>query len=175
MHDFKKIIGHYPKSVASWFIDAYSLNYMYQKYRMLQPVVRINMEPMGLTLCGAVTGIAQLRNEHKIVVETLAESGKWFTSHFKVTPATAVTITHDIGQTDAKTVWYDSRFYRSNFIWQDRALRIRDLANFIWQDRALRIRDLHLFNEKFPSHYFNKVTTSNECYYFTLPFTDGYL
>jgi hypothetical protein len=32
MADFKKIFGYYPKSVASWFIDAYSLNYMYEKY-----------------------------------------------------------------------------------------------------------------------------------------------
>jgi hypothetical protein len=32
MDAFKKIFGYYPKSVASWFIDAYSLNYMYEKY-----------------------------------------------------------------------------------------------------------------------------------------------
>src|SRR6202012_2888484 len=30
MQDFKKIFGYYPKSMASWFIDSYSLNYMYQ-------------------------------------------------------------------------------------------------------------------------------------------------
>lgn len=267
MHDFKKIFGYYPKSVASWFIDAYSLNYMYQKYRIVAsanckdqygtdgytlwggywnqayypsktnaylpaqqkagqipvPIFRmlgsdpvrqydnglgnsrqgvVTLEPVyrfgggdsawvhwffsqmidgeclsfaytqagqenSFTWKGMQKGyelqmplIAQLRNEHKIVVETLAESGKWFNSHFKVTPATAVTITHDIGQSDAKTVWYDSRFYRTNFI---------------WQDSALRIRDLHLFNQKFPSYYFNKVTTSNECRFFTLPFADGYL
>src|SRR6185312_10703508 len=32
MDDFRKIFGYYPKSVGSWFIDAYSLNYMYEKY-----------------------------------------------------------------------------------------------------------------------------------------------
>jgi hypothetical protein len=32
MKDFKKIFGYYPRSVASWFIDAYTLNYMYKKY-----------------------------------------------------------------------------------------------------------------------------------------------
>jgi hypothetical protein len=31
MRDFKKIFGYYPKSVASWFIDAHTLNYLYQK------------------------------------------------------------------------------------------------------------------------------------------------
>ena len=35
MKDFKKIFGYYPKSVGSWFIDAYSLNYMYNKYHIV--------------------------------------------------------------------------------------------------------------------------------------------
>jgi hypothetical protein len=35
MADFKKIFGYYPKSVASWFIDAHSLNYMYEKYHIV--------------------------------------------------------------------------------------------------------------------------------------------
>jgi hypothetical protein len=33
--DFKKIFGYYPKSIASWFIDAHSLNYMYEKYHIV--------------------------------------------------------------------------------------------------------------------------------------------
>ncbi len=267
MRDFKKIFGYYPQSVASWFIDAYSLNYMYLKYHIvasanckdqygtdgytlwggywnqayypsktnaympaqhesgqipvpvfrmlgsdpvrqydnglgnsrqgvvtLEPVYRfgggdsawvhwffnqmINDESLAFAYTQAgqensftwkamekgyelqMPLIAQLRNEHKLDVETLAESGKWFSSHFKVTPATAVTVTHDIVQSDAKTVWYDSRFYRTNFI---------------WRNGSLRIRDVHLFNEKFPSDYYANVATSNECRYFTLPFTDGYL
>ena len=32
MKDFKQIFGDYPKSVGWWFIDAHTLNYMYQKY-----------------------------------------------------------------------------------------------------------------------------------------------
>lgn len=35
MRDFKRVFGYYPKSVASWFIDAYSLNYMYTKYHIV--------------------------------------------------------------------------------------------------------------------------------------------
>lgn len=35
MRDFKKIFGYYPKSVASWFIDAFSLNYMHTKYHIV--------------------------------------------------------------------------------------------------------------------------------------------
>src|SRR5436190_16008261 len=35
MNDFKKIFGYYPKSVGSWFIDAHTLNYLYQKYKIV--------------------------------------------------------------------------------------------------------------------------------------------
>ena len=32
MKKFRQIFGYYPKSVGSWYIDEYTLNYMYQKY-----------------------------------------------------------------------------------------------------------------------------------------------
>jgi hypothetical protein len=35
MRDFKNIFGYYPRSVASWFIDAHSLEYMYRKYQIV--------------------------------------------------------------------------------------------------------------------------------------------
>jgi hypothetical protein len=104
--------------------------------------------------------IAQLRDEHKIAVETLGESGKWFKTHYTLTPPTAVTVTKDLDSSNKKTVWYDSRFYR---------------MNFLWKDDGLRIRDIHLFNENFPSVYETKPVTENECKFFTLPFVDGYI
>src|SRR6185437_2737072 len=104
--------------------------------------------------------IEKLRDEKKIRVETLAESGKWFKENFKVTPATSVTVNSDLPGGKDKTVWFDSRFYR---------------ANLLWENGALRIRDIHLFNERFPSVYEKHVATSNECSFFTLPVVDGYL
>ena len=267
MKDFKTTFGYYPASVSSWFIDAYSLNYMYQKYHIVAsgnckdqygtdgytlwggywngayypsklnaympaqnkakqipvPVFRmlgsdpvrqydnglgnerqgvVTLEPVypfgggdsawvhwffqqmidGEPLAFAYTQagqensftwkamqhgfeiqmplIAQLRDEHKIVVQTLGESGKWFSEHYKVTPPTAVTVNKDVEGSNKKTVWYDSRFYR---------------MNFLWEDGGLRIRDIHLFNENFPSLYETKPATENECKFFTLPFVDGYL
>lgn len=267
MADFKKIFGYYPKSVSSWFIDAFSLNYMYQQYHIVAsgnckdqygtdgytlwggywnqayypskinsympaqhadkqipvPVFRmlgsdpvrqydyslgserqgvVTLEPVyafgggdsawvhwffqqlveGESLAFAYTQagqensftwqgmekgftiqmplIAKLRDEQKIVVETLAESGKWFSDHYKLTPPTAVTVTKDLGTSNKKTVWYNSRFYR---------------VNVLWEDGGLRIRDMHLFNENFPSVYEKEKATENECRFFTLPFVDGYI
>ena len=101
-----------------------------------------------------------MRDENKIKVETLAESGKWFSEHYKTTPATSVTVTEDLKGSDRKTVWFNSRFYR---------------ANLLWENGTLRFRDIHLFNENFPSIYTEGKATSNECSFFTLPFVDGYI
>jgi hypothetical protein len=35
MKDFKRVFGHFPKSVSSWFIDAHTLKYMYDKYNIV--------------------------------------------------------------------------------------------------------------------------------------------
>jgi hypothetical protein len=267
MRDFKKIFGYYPRSVASWFIDAHTLAYMYKKYGIVAsanckdqygtdgytlwggywnqayypsklnaympaqhaanqvpvPIFRmlgsdpvrqydngignsrqgvVTLEPVyafgggdstwvhwffkqfvdGEPLAFAYTQagqensftwdamakgfeiqmplIARLRDEHKIRVETLAASGAWFKQHIKLTPATAVTINSDIPGSDKKTVWFDSRFYR---------------ANLLWENGTLEFRDIHLFNENFESAYETEVATSNECAFFTLPVVDGYV
>jgi hypothetical protein len=267
MTDFKKIFGYYPKSVASWFIDSYSLEYMYKKYHIVAsanckdqygtdgytlwggywnqayypskinsympaqnaanqipvPIFRmLGSDPirqydngLGTTRQGVVTLepvykfgggdadwvnwffksftedkalgfnytqagqensftwdamvkgfeiqmplIARLRDEHKITVETMETSGRWFKKQYKVTPATSFTVNHDLGENDLKTVWFNSRFYR---------------VNLLWEKGNLRIRDLHLFDENFSSVYTKQVATSNECTFFTLPVIDGYI
>jgi hypothetical protein len=104
--------------------------------------------------------IAQLRDEGKVRVETMAESGRWFRAKYGLTPATSFTVLKDIDGSDRKTVWFDSRFYR---------------INLLWEDGTLRIRDIHLFDERFPSVYETAAANSNECRFFTLPFVDGYL
>lgn len=267
MTDFKKVFGYYPKSVASWFIDAHSLNYMYRKYKIVAsanckdqygtdgytlwggywnqayypsklnsympaqnrknqtpvPIFRmlgsdpirqydtgisttwqgvITLEPVypeaggdekwvnwflkefvegesmefnymqagqenSFTWDAMKKGfeiqlplIARLRDENKVRVETMAASGRWFKRNYKVTPATSFTVNDDLGDSDQKTVWFNSRFYR---------------VNLLWENAGLRIRDIHLFDENFPSAYTTGKATSNECAFYTLPVVDGYL
>ena len=267
MDDFRNIFGYYPKSVGSWFIDAHTLNYLYEKYRIVAssnckdqygtdgytlwggywnqayypskvnsympaqheknqipvPIFRmlgsdpirqydqglgtnrqgvISLEPVYKNAGGdsawvnwyfkefvegacmefayTQTGqensftwnamskgfeiqmplIARLRDEKKIKVETLKTSGKWFKEHYKITPATSVTVNEDLKGGNHKTVWFNSRFYR---------------INLLWENGSLRFRDIHLFNEDLPSIYEKEKATSNECSFFTLPFVDGYL
>jgi hypothetical protein len=74
--------------------------------------------------------IASLRDQKKVKVETLLESGQWFKKNYKVTPATAVTVNEDLKGSNRKTVWFNSKNYRINFLWEDSTLRIRDIHLF---------------------------------------------
>ena len=267
MNDFKRIFGYYPASVGSWFIDAHTLNYLYDKYKISAscnckdqygtdgytlwggywgqayypsrlnsympaqneenqlpvPVFRmlgsdpvrqydqglssngqgvITLEPVyqfgggdstwvrwyfreflegeSLEFNYAQTGqensftwaamskgftiqmplIAKLRDDNRIRVETLGESGKWFRERYKTTPATSVTVKKDVEGSNKKTAWFNGRFYR---------------INMLWENGHLRIRDIHLFDERFPSFYTRGRATSNDCAFFTLPLVEGYL
>lgn len=270
MADFKAIFGYYPRTIASWFswfIDAHSLNYMYDKYKIVAsanckdqygtdgytlwggywnqayypsrinsympaqhaekqlpvPVFRllgsdpirqydtgvssarqgvITLEPVYPKAGGSEEWIkwffttftndpalnfnytqagqensftwpamqkglelqmplmAHLKKAGKIRVETMEQSALWFKKNYAVTPATSFAVTKDIAGSDQKTIWYNSRFYR---------------LNLLWEDNTLRIRDIHLFNEKIADKYTTEVAQSNECSFFTLPVVDGYL
>lgn len=258
--DFKQIFGYYPRSIASWVIDAHSLNYMYDKYKIVAtanckdqvgtdgftlwggywnqayypsrvnaympaqhadkqlpvPVFRMlgsdpirqyadgrsvtTLEPVyshaggneqwinwffqsfandpslgyNYTQAGQENSftwpamkkglewqmpiIARLKSEGKVRVETMAQSGEWFKKTYKVTPATTFTVSKDLGESDKKTVWYNSRFYRTNLL---------------WENGSLRITDIHMFNETVPDKYLKDVTTVNQSFFYTLPVVDG--
>ena len=266
MEKFKEIYGRYPKSVGSWYIDSYTLQYMYEKYgivascnckdqvgtdgytlwggywnqayypskknaympaqtkqgqipvpifRMLgsDPIYQydtgvgtdyqgvISLEPVynesgknkkwveyflesivsGPSLAFNYAQAGQensftwnemseglemqfpifeaLRKEGKIRLETLEQSGMWFKKQFSVTPATAITTMKDIRNEGNKSVWYNSRYYRTNLY---------------WEKDAFCFRDIHLFNERFQSQYFETPGTGNQFFYYTLPLVDRY-
>ncbi|CAM3975048.1 hypothetical protein SAMN06265348_104314 [Pedobacter westerhofensis] len=259
--DFKAVFGYYPKSIAAWVIDAHSLNYMYNKYKIVAsanckdqvgtdgftlwggywnqayypskinaympaqqqdqqipvPVFRMlgsdpirqyadgstvtTLEPVypyaggneqwinwffktfandpalgfNYTQAGQENSftwdamkkglewqmpiIANLKKEGKVRVETMEQSGAWFSKQYKVTPATTFTVSKDLGNSDQKTMWYNSRFYR---------------INLLWEKGMLRITDIHLFNEQIPDKYLKEATTTNQSFFYTLPVVDGF-
>lgn len=266
MMKFKEIFGRYPASVGSWFIDAHTLGYMYEKYgitascnckdqvgtdgytlwggywnqayypsrvnaympaqtadgqipvpvfRMLgsDPVYQydtglggsiqgvITLEPvypdaggnetwvrrfldyickdpcigfnytqagqensftwaaMGKALTMQLKIIDSLYRAGDIRVETLAESGQWFKDRYRVTPPTSVTALEDTYGRGNGTVWYDSRFYR---------------ANILWNEGSIVFRDLHLFDQRIESDYLTRPGTSSQCIYRTCPVMDGF-
>ncbi|MCP4224186.1 MAG: hypothetical protein GY773_12635, partial [Actinomycetia bacterium] len=85
--------------------------------------------------------IARLEGEGKVTAKTLAETGEWFKARYRVTPPTSVTVLSDYSPKDLKTVWFNSRFYR---------------ANLLWDRGTLRFRDIHLFDEEVASDYLTR-------------------
>ncbi len=103
--------------------------------------------------------IARLKEENKVTVETLSHTGQWFREHYKTTPATSVTVKEDLPGSNFKTVWFNSRYYR---------------ANLLWENGTFRFRDIHLFDEDVESPYLAQRGTSEACSFYTLPFVDGF-
>lgn len=266
MEKFKSIFGKYPASVGSWFIDAHSLGYMYDKYGITAscnckdqvgtdgytlwggywnqayypsrlngympaqtakgqipvPVFRmLGSDPIyqydtgvGHTIQGVITLepvygdaggsekwvrhffksifedpclgfnytqagqensftwdamrkglemqipiLAALQEQGKIRIETLETSGKWFKKKYPLTPATSVTTSTDTYDQGQKTVWFNSRYYR---------------ANLLWEKNTIRFRDIHLFDENMESDYLTQAGTSSQCVYTTCPIMDGF-
>ena len=110
----------------------------------------------GLTLQVAL--LAKQAKAGEVRVETLAKSGQWFRRHFSLTPPTAVVCLDDWKQQNRKTVWYDSRFYR---------------LNVLWENGAFFIRDLHRFDENVVSVTHQTALTNTFLEYGTLPVMDG--
>lgn len=104
--------------------------------------------------------IAQLQKEEKIRVETLVETARAFRKKYSVTPPNACTALSDYNNQQGRTIWFNSRYYR---------------ANVLWNGDRMGIRDIHLFDENAESSYYRKVCTSNKCVYKTLPIVDGCL
>lgn len=266
MEKFKEIYGKYPLSVGSWFIDSYTIEYMYKKYGIVAscnckdqvgtdgytlwggywnqayypsrynaympaqttecqipvPIFRmlgsdpmyqyetgvgtnyqgvISLEPVyrdsgknkkwveyflesivnqpslafnyaqagqenSFTWSGMREGLEMqfpifdsLKKEGKIRIETLEQSGRWFKEQFETTPATAITTLTDIKDKGNKSVWYNSRYYRTNLYWG------KDVFYF---------RDIHMFDENFKSKYLTTPGTGNQFFYYTLPVVDRF-
>lgn len=104
--------------------------------------------------------IAELQRQGKLKVETLIESARDFRKKYPVTPPTACTAMSDYTDNNGRTVWFNSRYYRTSIL---------------WEGNRMGIRDIHLFDEHKESPYYNHVCTSNQCIYKTLPIVDGCL
>jgi hypothetical protein len=104
--------------------------------------------------------VDSLRGTGAVSVETLETSGRNFRRKYPLTPPTAVAALTDHKNEGRKTVWYNSRFYR---------------ANLLWEKDAFRFRDLRLFDERMESDYLSRAGTSTQCVYMTLPLVDGFM
>ena len=103
--------------------------------------------------------IASLAKEGKVRVETLKETGWWFKKKYKLTPPTTLTASKDWNKENLKTMWYNSRFYRTSLL---------------YENNKLSIRDMHLFNENYKSRYYENTLESEESIFDALPILNAH-
>lgn len=112
---------------------------------------------------GLTMQVAMLDKESKagrIRVMTLADAGEWFKHRHPLTPPTSVVCIDDWKSEGRGTVWYNSRFYR---------------FNLLWEKDGFFIRDIHRFDESVVSVTHNQALTTSHLAYGTLPVMDGSL
>ena len=104
--------------------------------------------------------LAEIEEPYQLRIQTLAESAAWYKRKYQLTPVTTYAATKDWNtEENLKTLWYNSRFYR---------------LSFLFENGSLIIRDLHLFNENYRSRYYEDVLTEEESIFDTLPVVDGH-
>lgn len=277
MQDFKKIFGYYPKSVGAWIIDAYSLNYMYEKYGIeASCICRDQWGTDGITLWGGYYGqgyypsknnifspaqtlenqinvpvfrmlgscpiyqydnglniddgpaawqqvctlepsyfgedcaecggggfpewvdwffeqnyredtlsfnyahagqenyfgwkkqeagtidqfekLIKLRDEGKLALQFLSETGKEYKNEYSITPPTSITADREWKNRDLQSYWYNSKNYRINLYKENGVFWIRDIFKFD-ENRFERYRD--------------EICPSKDVYFDNLPIIDG--
>lgn len=104
--------------------------------------------------------IKEMSDAGKVEVMTLSEAGKWYKSNFDVTPPASQTAFSDMRGLDKKSVWYNSRYYR---------------VNLLWEKGIVKIRDLYVFSDKLKEHYLEKRCEIKACEYRNLPVMDSLL
>lgn len=90
---------------------------------------------------------------------TLGEAGKLFREAYKITPASAVCADKDTLGGNLKTVWYMSRCYR---------------VNFLYDNKTIRLRDFFLFRSDFREKYLDRTEDTPVCFFSNVPLTDGF-
>ncbi|MBQ9112649.1 MAG: hypothetical protein IJY08_03610 [Clostridia bacterium] len=102
--------------------------------------------------------IAELERQGKVKVMTLGESGQWYKRTYRTTPPAAIAVDSAWRDEERKSVWYYSRFYRMNLLF----------------DKGIaRIRDMYVFDEKYEEHYLRARCETHACEFRNLPVMDG--
>lgn len=100
----------------------------------------------------------KLRDEGKIEIEPLGETGRWYKETYRQTPASTIVAHTAFDDPDKNSVWYCTKQYR---------------INLYAENDVMRIRDLHIYSDKSADPYEDILCTESCAYYEALPVVDG--
>lgn len=96
--------------------------------------------------------------EKGVSIETLGESGRWYSESFEITPASSIVCDCDSRGTGKKSLWYSCSGYR---------------ANLFYDESGLRIRDFVVFDSEYTERYLYDTCKSSVLQYDNLSVIDG--
>ena len=150
------------RETVDWYFDTYlrSPGLLNLSYMSTGQENGFEWERVSMGLGYQMMKIKWERDEHGLIVETLAETGKRFIAdHPENCPQTQVAV-KDWSGYDRRSVWYNSRFYRGNL--------------FIEGER-LCFRDIHAMRDDFDEPYLDTACHLWEVNYFTPPLVDTWM
>lgn len=95
----------------------------------------------------------QKRNLGEIDFELVSETARKYKETYSMTPVR----TEEAHKENSSTIWYNSKYYRSNLY---------------YRDNQIMLRDIFVFNEKYRERYFDTVTVDENLYFDNLPLID---
>lgn len=95
----------------------------------------------------------QKRNSGEIDFELVSETARKYKEAYAMTPVR----TEEAHKENSSTIWYNSKYYRSNLY---------------FSNNKIMLRDIFVFNEKYKERYFDTVTKDENLYFDNLPLID---
>ena len=102
--------------------------------------------------------LAKLRDEGVVALEKLGETGEKYKRAFETTPPAALMALSDWAGNNLKTVWFNSKYYRTNVL---------------LKDNRLFFRDINKFDELYKERYLDKPCVDWDARYDNLPVVDS--
>jgi len=103
--------------------------------------------------------LSRMQKQNRLEVIPLGEAAKRYTERYTDTVPVSICVDSDCLPTDFKTVWYMSKFYR---------------ANTLYQKGKLFIRDMFTFHDRYEELYLHDKVHTDTCYFENLPIMDGF-
>jgi hypothetical protein len=151
--------GGNPEWVRWFFDENFTRESLSFGYTQVGQENSFGWELMKQGLESQIKLVSEKEAKGEIQVQTLKESGEWFRSQYKVTPASAIIAQKDWKKQGHGSIWYCNRYYRINMFYE--------------KDR-LWIRDIYRFDEEYTERYLTEKCESTQAVYDNLPIIDGY-
>lgn len=145
---------------VDWYLrETYGGNSLAHAYAQFGQENSFGWQSFSQGLSMQLQKLSALVDAGEVTLQTQGETGEWFKNEYALTPPNSAAANDDVRRAGRKTVWYYSRYYRVNFLFEN---------NRAW------IRDLQLYSDDYAEGHLLKKNTDTRCGTFALPVMDGF-